>query len=120
MDAVVQVIPLPCPIERLKQMCQWGTDAEIHVIRRNNDFIPDGWHPVYVDACIADYVQTMNLRGIITVGCCCGHGKSAFAAVLVDMASISLLERYGYEYHDFDDRPDVVEHLFTYPALSKG
>lgn len=29
-------------------MCKWGTDKLIHVIRRNNPDVPDGWHLVYV------------------------------------------------------------------------
>jgi len=57
-------------------MCEWGTDAFIYVIRRNHPDIPDGWHLMAVDACIADYVQRMNDLGIITMGCCCGHGKT--------------------------------------------
>jgi hypothetical protein len=90
-------------------MCKWGTDRFIYVIRRNNDVILDGWHRIAVDACIAEYVQEMNNRGVITVGCCCGHGKEE-GVVLVAEECISLLDRLGYEYHPFEDRCDVVVH----------
>lgn len=33
---------------------------------------------VKVDACIADEIQWLNDQGIITLGCCCGHGKAGF------------------------------------------
>jgi hypothetical protein len=90
-------------------VCEWGTDRVIYVIRRNHDAIPDGWHPVAVDACIADYVQKMNKQGIITVGCCCSHGHGMPVA-LVAIESIPLLDQYGYEHHPFEDRNDVAEH----------
>ena len=32
-------------------------------------------HSEPIDACIAAYVAQMNRGGIITVDCCCGHGK---------------------------------------------
>ena len=99
-------------------MCQWGTDRVIHVIRRNNDDIPDGWHSVAVDACLADYVQEMNMRGIITTGCCCSHGHGIPVA-LIATESIPLLDQYAYEYHPFEDRDDVVEHNIPLTALAK-
>lgn len=83
-------------------MCKWGTTKLIRVIRRNNEYIPDGWHEIGVDACIADYVQTMNNRGIITTGCCCGHGGTAPPVVLIDPSSKELLEAFEYNYEIID------------------
>jgi hypothetical protein len=91
-------------------MCTWGTDKIIHVIRRNNDLFPDGWHPIAVDACIADYVQLMNDRGIITVGCCCGHFKSP-SVVLVADVSKNLLEQYGYSYQPYEFEDVLIHHI---------
>ncbi|MGG1531397.1 hypothetical protein [Brevibacillus agri] len=31
---------------------------------------------VKVDACIADEIQKLNDLGVVTLGCCCGHGKA--------------------------------------------
>lgn len=82
-------------------MCKWGTDKLIHVIHRNNEYIPDGWHEIAVDACIADYVQEMNDRGIITTGCCCGHFKGD-SVVTVATKSQDLLDLFGYAYQILD------------------
>ena len=40
-------------------------------------------HTIEVDDCIADEVRELNYLGIITLACCCGHGKkkNAFIAV---------------------------------------
>lgn len=93
-------------------MCEWGTSLPIYVIRRNNDSIPDGWHLIYVDACIAPVVQTMNNLGILTVGCCCGHGKTN-ATVLVELESEELMLKFGYNYTVFEDR--LLEYTFFAP-----
>jgi len=37
-----------------------------------------------VDACIADIVNALNLAGIFTDGCCCGHGVGTGSIVLTD------------------------------------
>jgi hypothetical protein len=88
-------------------MCNWGTDKIIYVIRRNNNLTSDGWHPVAVDFCIADEVQQMNNRGIITTGCCCGHGKRP-PEVLVSLESKELLDKFGYLYEIYEDRTLLV------------
>lgn len=90
-------------------MCEWGKTKRISVLRRPplSPFSDDGRYPVEVDFCIADYVQTMNDRGIVTVSCCCGHGKTP-PSVLVDMASIFDLARFGYKYTQYDNRDDVI------------
>lgn len=31
---------------------------------------------VVVDACIAEEIQQLNNIGIVTLGCCCGHGEA--------------------------------------------
>lgn len=92
-------------------MCEWNTLSPIYVIRRNNELIPDGRHLVYVDSCIANYVQKMNDLGIITVGCCCGHGKSE-PQVLVDLESKELLERLNYSFEEYyiDGKLDSLLH----------
>lgn len=91
-------------------MCKWGNLKPCRVIRRNNPSVADGQHWILVDACIANYVQRINDQGIITVGCCCGHGKSQ-GSVLIATESVPLLVQHGYEYHPYLDRDDVVEHL---------
>ena len=45
-------------------MCHWGTDKHIEL---NGRIMP-------VDACIADTVQMLYSRAILTLASCCGHG----------------------------------------------
>lgn len=80
-------------------MCKWGTHKEVFVIRRNNPYIEDGWHPMNVDVCIAADVQKMNDLGIITIGCCCGHAQYE-AGIGVELESRDLLDKHGYEYRE--------------------
>jgi hypothetical protein len=89
-------------------MCKWGTDTIIGVIRRNNEFIRDGWHMMGVDSCLAERVQLMNFQGIVTVGCCCGHGNAG-GEILVAPESVPLLEKYGYAYVWPKDDPDNAD-----------
>jgi hypothetical protein len=100
-------------------MCAWGTYRLIYTVRHVSPEVPDGWHPVYVDACIAPYVQTLNRLGILTLQCCCGHGRSTWASVMIAAASIPLLELCGLAYKPVEDRDDVVEHLFPYVPSSR-
>ncbi len=90
-------------------MCKWGTITVIHVIRRNNPYVAQGWHPMGVDSCIADYVQKMNDQGIHTLGCCCGHGEYP-AMVTIDINSTALLDAYGYTWVKHPEWPDIVNH----------
>jgi len=82
-------------------MCQWGTERIIHVIDRDRH--------VAVDACIADYVQEMNDRGIVTIACCCGHGQG-LASVLVLRRSIPEMLRWRYAFENYS--LDLIEHRF--------
>lgn len=86
-------------------MCQHGTLKKIYVIRWNNPSVPDGWHEKYVDACIADEIQELNNKGILTTGCCCGHFEPELQAdsahSLVDIDSWDDCVKLGYEPYDF-------------------
>lgn len=86
-------------------MCKWGTHTIIGVIRRNNEFILDGWHMKGVDSCIAELVQLMNIQGILTSLCCCGHGKYP-GVIYADPESIPRLDKYGYKWLWPKDDPD--------------
>lgn len=37
-----------------------------------------------IDACIADIVKALNSGGVVTIGSCCGHGKSDGSILLMD------------------------------------
>lgn len=51
-------------------MCYHGTHKLVRVINKQNK------QDVVVDACIADEIQHLNNMGVVTLGCCCGHGKA--------------------------------------------
>ena len=62
-------------------MCEWGTDAWVHL------WAPrpvSGYKWVKVDACIAPIVQALNDAGIDTTSSCCGHGKGDGSILLAD------------------------------------
>lgn len=93
-------------------MCSWGNDKIVRVIRRNNPDVSDGWHLVAVDACLAELVQAMNNAGIITLGCCCGHGKFP-PSIIVSIESVALMTEHGYSY---GPRP-LANYVTHCPAL---
>ena len=52
-------------------ICRHGTVEYVRIINKdqNRNIVP-------VDACIAQEIQELNEKGIITLGCCCSHGKA--------------------------------------------
>lgn len=54
-------------------MCKWGTDKQIQL---NRPRPVSGRVVIEVDACIAPLVQMLQDYGVVTTGCCCGHGKA--------------------------------------------
>jgi hypothetical protein len=51
-------------------VCNHGTYKTVKVINKQNS------QEVLIDACIAEEIQQLNDQGILTLGCCCGHGKA--------------------------------------------
>lgn len=64
-------------------MCKWGTST---VVRCPAGF--SGKHKervdVPVDSCISDLVEVLNEGGVLTIACCCGHGKGEGRIDLLD------------------------------------
>lgn len=52
-------------------MCLYGTYEMVKVINPNQ-----AKKSVPIDACIADEIRRLNMGGIVTLGCCCGHGTA--------------------------------------------
>lgn len=50
-------------------MCLYGNYKKVNIINPNQNK-----RVVAVDACIADEIQELNHKGVITLGSCCGHG----------------------------------------------
>lgn len=89
-------------------MCLHGAYKMVKIINENQ-----GKSEVVIDACIADEIQELNNLGIITVGCCCGHGMSGHITdwengfgkwkgiqappnTLIDEVSVELAKSLGY------------------------
>lgn len=59
---------------------------------------------IVVDACIADVIEHLWKNSIITLGCCCGHGKQAPSIILQDKASQVDSEKVRSLIVEIDDR----------------
>lgn len=58
-------------------MCEWGTTVvlEITVPASLSRTCTERQKLVDVDACLAPIVKALNVGGVVTVACCCGHGQ---------------------------------------------
>ena len=59
---------------------------------------------VGVDACLADEIRYLWSLGIVTTGCCCGHGKGA-PYIGVEDRFIPAMKALGYRVHHNVCRP---------------
>jgi hypothetical protein len=90
-------------------MCLYGNYKLVNVVNYNqcNKIVK-------IDACIADEIQMLNDKGVVTLGCCCGHGKAGQIEVyknksgkwkeqisppitLLDYQSVDLARTLGYK-----------------------
>lgn len=55
-----------------------------------------------VDKCIGKEIEFLLKQGVITYGCCCGHGKNE-PQCLVDKSSESILNKLGYELQEYSN-----------------
>lgn len=88
-------------------MCESGSFRYVKVINQQNS------NCVKVDSCIADEIQFLNDNGIVTLGCCCGHGHAGQIVewendfgkwkgyvdpphALIDQSSVNSVIKLGY------------------------
>ena len=88
-------------------MCAWGT---------SNSVVKENGQIIYVDACLVDYVQDMINLGIVTVACCCGHGKSP-SNILVSISSTETMNREGYHHYPYRVKGD--DFIIHYPIIKE-
>ena len=62
-------------------MCEWGEEIIVNLPDHINSDRDE--RTVSIDSCIVDQIQDLWLAGVTTLGCCCGHGKSA-PSVIID------------------------------------
>ena len=67
-------------------MCKHGTTETLQVwIPADLSFNEEGHYKMaQIDACIAPIVKALNDGGVLTIGCCCGHGKGPGNIILED------------------------------------
>ena len=100
-------------------MCRHGTQVIVSTIECGN---------VLVDACIANEIASLNREGVVTLGCCCSHGKAGQIVewenaygkwkgrheppnVLIKQESCDIAKRLGYRpypYYYADGQSDGV------------
>lgn len=78
-------------------MCKWGQLIAVNTLRAGNDGIRYGWNVAWIDRCLAALIQRMNVLGIETSNCCCGHGDAP-GWITVDPESIPLLDKHDHQW----------------------
>lgn len=84
-------------------MCEHGDFEDIIIASQNNNTpvgIPETAvahtagahsHRVSVDRCLAPLIEMLNIYGIKTLSCCCGHGKTAKSGIRISAQNIEIL-----------------------------
>lgn len=62
--------------------------------------IKTDYKDIKTDICIGKEIEFLINRGIVTYGCCCGHGERE-PSCLVDVKSREWLKDLGYELHEY-------------------
>jgi len=52
-------------------MCLHGIYKKVNIINQEQNK-----ERMVIDACIANEIKHLNEQGVITLACCCGHGKA--------------------------------------------
>lgn len=60
-----------------------------------------------IDICICKEIKYLIDNGVITYGCCCGHGKLN-PNCLVDFKSKNKLNELGYDLHKFSENQYII------------
>lgn len=107
-------------------MCKWGNNLVIPIsslVHPLNRYANPNWikyhRGIPVDACIKHEVEYLIEQGVITLGCCCGHGKSKYATCLIHKDSVDLIKELGYEYYKFRPNEDGFENLYEIKLMTK-
>jgi hypothetical protein len=78
-------------------MCEHGTTVDL-LVPITADLAWEGeltWKIKPIDACIAPIVKALNEGGVLTRGCCCGHGVRRPEIILSDHTRLVLLDLDG-------------------------
>lgn len=70
------------------------SDEQKKMLNKNTD--------ITADLCIGKEIKQLINNGVITYGCCCGHGTSN-PTCLVNIESKSILNDLGYILHEYSE-----------------
>lgn len=92
--------PGPCRCVRVDIQAYQG---QVQLARPTH--MPDATRPtICVDGCLAVEITALWREGIVTTGCCCGHGKGR-PFIGVAFADIPRMKAWGYQVQDNPCRP---------------
>lgn len=90
-------------------MCRGTTNnKDVYVIDISNlpqiapNNITNKFDGLPVDKCIGKEIEHLLQKGVITYGCCCGHGSDE-PSCLVDKRSENILSSLGYKLEQYSD-----------------
>jgi hypothetical protein len=72
-------------------MCEWNQKEKAKVLT------PEGMEEVEVDSCLKPLLEGLSGAGIVTVGCCYGHGKDCPTVLLADGRTLYVLNEKPWE-----------------------
>lgn len=72
-------------------MCSWKCKIAVLVpISPKISGKPFHWDMRKIDMCIAPLIVRLNLKGVLTINSCCGHGESKGSVILWDGKEINI------------------------------
>lgn len=96
------------------QLCGGSPEVERYEIKLSEESQLKLKHNgnVFTDLCIGKEIEFLIKQGVITRGCCCGHGKGKPSCLVIinNSEDQRKLHELGYEIHEF--RPDWTKGMF--------
>lgn len=77
------------------KLCAGSPEIELYSINSHDKQIK-------TDVCIGKEIECLINNGVITYGCCCGHGERN-PSCIVDIRSKDKLVALGYKLHEFSE-----------------
>ena len=72
-------------------MCEWNKKDKA------NALTPEGMKEIEVDSCIKAIVEGLGKAGVVTVGCCCGHGRDCPTVLLADGRVVYIMNKKPWQ-----------------------
>lgn len=100
-------------------------NCEKEILYPPKKFIPYNSTPgeykesIRVDKCIAKEIEHLWSLGVVTLGCCCGHGRH-LGFINVDEKSVPLMKELGYEHYIFEEEFGGTERKDSFIPKSYG